>query len=147
VVWAVKHFHVYLYGQKCEVYMDHETLLSLLNTPHPSGKLAHWGLALQKLDLSIHYQPGKLNQLADSLSRCALIEVYCINSTSDLSPDQPISAMSTNQPQPQISSAKDREDDPQGIKDLGGGIIECNASFRSKITNGHEVPKETGILP
>ena len=59
--------------------MDHEALLSLLNTPCPSGKLACWGLTLQKLDLSIHNRPEKLNQLADSLSRCVLTEVYCIN--------------------------------------------------------------------
>ena len=71
VVWAVKHFRVYLYGHKCDVYTNHEALLSLMNHPHPSGKLAHWGLALQELDLMIHYRPGKLNQPADSLSRCS----------------------------------------------------------------------------
>ena len=85
VVWAVKHFRVYLYGHKCEVYTDHEALLSLLNTPHPSGKLAHWGLALQELNLSIHYRPGKLNQSADSLSRCTLPEVNYIPTAVDLS--------------------------------------------------------------
>ena len=37
VVWAVKHFRPYLYGQKCVVYTDHQ---ALLNTPQPSGKLA-----------------------------------------------------------------------------------------------------------
>lgn len=40
VVWAVKHYRVYLYGHKCDVYTDHEALLSLMNHPHPSGKLA-----------------------------------------------------------------------------------------------------------
>ena len=40
VVWAVKHFHQYLYGHKCQVITDHEALKSLLSTPHPSGKLA-----------------------------------------------------------------------------------------------------------
>ena len=37
IVWTVKHFHHYLYGRHCEV-------IALLNTPHPSGKLARWGL-------------------------------------------------------------------------------------------------------
>ena len=69
VVWAVKHFRVYLYGHTCDVYTDHEALLSLLNTPHPSGRLARWGLALQELNLNIHYRPGRLNKSADSLSR------------------------------------------------------------------------------
>ena len=50
--------------------MDHEALVSLMNNPHPSGKLACWGLALQEFDFTIHYHPGKLNQSADGLSRC-----------------------------------------------------------------------------
>jgi len=69
VVWAVKHFRPYLYGHKCRVVTDHEALKSLLNTPHPSGKLARWGLAIQELDLQIQYRPGKKNQNADALSR------------------------------------------------------------------------------
>ena len=43
VVWATKHFRVYLYGHPCDVYTDHEVLQALLNTPHPSRKLARWG--------------------------------------------------------------------------------------------------------
>ena len=57
-----------LYGHICNLYTDHEALKSLLNTPHPSGKLAQWGLAIQELDLHIHYRPGRLNQAADVLS-------------------------------------------------------------------------------
>ena len=70
VVWAIKHFRHYLYGNKCDVYTDHEARKSLINTPHPSGKLAQWGLALQ--DLKIHYRPGKKNSNADALSHSPL---------------------------------------------------------------------------
>ena len=55
VVWAVKHFRPYLYGNPCLVYTDHQALKSLLNTPQPSGKLARWGLALQEMDLTIQH--------------------------------------------------------------------------------------------
>ena len=72
VVWAVKHFRPYIYGHHCIVYTDHEALKSLLNTPQPSGKLAHWGLALQEMDLEICYQSGKRNSNADALSRSPL---------------------------------------------------------------------------
>ena len=72
VVWAVRHFRHYLYGYHCDVYTNHEALKSLLNTPHPSGKLARWGLALQEIDLSIFYRPGKKNVLADALSRAPI---------------------------------------------------------------------------
>ena len=69
VVWAVKHFHHYIYGHHCTVYTDHAALKALLNTPHPSGKLARWGMALQELDLQIEYRPGNKNARADALSR------------------------------------------------------------------------------
>ena len=74
VVWSVKHFRHYLYGHKCMVYTDHEPLKSLLNTPHPSGKLARWGLALQEVDLTIHYRPLRINKAADSLSRFPVMQ-------------------------------------------------------------------------
>ncbi len=69
MVWAVKHFRQYLYGHRCHVYIDHEALKAFLDTPHLCGKLARWGLVLQELDLTIHYQPGRKNQRADALSR------------------------------------------------------------------------------
>lgn len=72
VVWATKHFRTYPYGHSCDVITDHEALQALLNTPHPSGKLARWGLALQELDLNIHYHPRKLNDRADALSHAPL---------------------------------------------------------------------------
>ena len=74
VVWAVKHFRHYLYGHHCHVFTDHEPLKSLLNTPHPSGKLARWGLALQEVDIVIYYRPGKSNVSADSLSRYPVVQ-------------------------------------------------------------------------
>ena len=69
VVWAIRHFRQYVYGQCRHVHTDHEALKSLLNNPHPSGKLVRWGLAIQELDLHIHYKPGRSNQKADALFR------------------------------------------------------------------------------
>jgi len=66
VVWAGKYS---LYGHQCTIHTDHEALKSLLNTPHPSGKLARWGMALQELDLMIEYWPRKTNSKADALTR------------------------------------------------------------------------------
>ena len=68
VMWAVKHFRHYPYGHRYHVFTDHEPLKSLLNMPHPSGKLTRWCLALQEADITIHYCPGKSNASADSLS-------------------------------------------------------------------------------
>ena len=68
VVWAVKHYRHYLYEHQCQIITDHQPLRALLNTPHPSGKLARWGLALQELELEIIYRPGRKNSAADALS-------------------------------------------------------------------------------
>ena len=77
VVWAVKHFRPYLYGHHCDAFTDHVALRSLLSTPQPSGKLARWGMAIQELDIHIHYRPGKANSNVDALSRFPAEEEPC----------------------------------------------------------------------
>ena len=81
VVWAVHHFRQYLYGHRCHVFTDHEVLKSLLNSPHPSGKLARWGLAIQESDLRIHYKPGRKNEKADALlkSPCLVVRLVIMS--------------------------------------------------------------------
>ena len=37
VVWAVRHFRPYLYGQKCTVFTDHQALKALLTPRNPLG--------------------------------------------------------------------------------------------------------------
>ena len=40
VVWAITHFHPYVYNNAVTVYIDHSAVLAILNTPSPSGKHA-----------------------------------------------------------------------------------------------------------
>ena len=42
VVWAMSHFHSFLYGHSVTVYTDHSAVKAILNTPNPSGKHARW---------------------------------------------------------------------------------------------------------
>ena len=95
VVWAVRHYRQYLYGHYCHVFTDHKALKSLLNSPHPSGKLARWGLAIQELDLQIHYKPRRKNEKADTLSRSPCL----VEATSEVS-DQVIAAVGMSSPLP-----------------------------------------------
>ena len=37
VVWAVSHFHIYLYGQKVTIYTDHAAVKAVLQNPSASG--------------------------------------------------------------------------------------------------------------
>ena len=83
-----------------------------MNNLHPSGKLACWGLALQELDLIIHYRPGKLNQSADGLSRCPRGEMECAQTKEDTPQSTLVSTKSEQEPMAEIRlvSAKDREE-------------------------------------
>ena len=42
VVWAISHFHAYLYGHDVTVYTDHSAVKAVLETPSPSAKHARW---------------------------------------------------------------------------------------------------------
>jgi DMSO/TMAO reductase YedYZ heme-binding membrane subunit len=48
VVWAVKHFHHYLHGQKFTVITDHAVLQYLKNMTNPVGKLGCWLMTLNE---------------------------------------------------------------------------------------------------
>ena len=72
VVWAISHFHTYLYGNHVTIYTDHSAVKAVLQTPNPTGKHARWwtkvyGSGLK--DVRIVYRAGKTNLSADALSR------------------------------------------------------------------------------
>ena len=72
VVWAVSHFHYYLYGRCVTIYTDHSAVKAVLGESTPSGKHARWwsrifSQGIQKA--SIVYRAGKDNANADALSR------------------------------------------------------------------------------
>lgn len=56
VVWAMKHFHAYLYGHNIQVVIYHSAVRALLGSPSLSGKHARWLLqvyqnSIQKVDI------------------------------------------------------------------------------------------------
>ena len=57
LVWAARLFRPNLLGHKCIAYTDHSACTSLLNSSHPSAKLARWALIIQELDLEIKHRP------------------------------------------------------------------------------------------
>ena len=72
VVWAISHFHAYLYGHDVTVHTDHSAVKAVLETPSPSAKHALWWskvYASEVRSVQIVYRPGKENSNADALSR------------------------------------------------------------------------------
>ncbi|CAK1599301.1 unnamed protein product [Parnassius mnemosyne] len=69
LVWAIEHFHMYLYGKKFELITDHKPLEVIFGTrSKPCARIERWVLRLQAYDYKVIYKPGKSN-IADPLSR------------------------------------------------------------------------------
>lgn len=70
VVWALQHFRHYLDGKKVlRVATDHSTLRHLLTQPKLSARRARWFEQLAEFNIDIQHVAGKLNFVADALSR------------------------------------------------------------------------------
>ena len=69
--WSVTdRFHEYLYGSTFKVYTDNNLLSYILSSAKLDARGQRWIAALQgPYNFKVHYKPGKLNQVADSLSR------------------------------------------------------------------------------
>jgi hypothetical protein len=73
VLWAIKHFRIYLYGQRFTVITDHAALSWLMNINEPTGKLARWSIYLQTYDFEVIHKKGSQHLNVDVLSRPVLL--------------------------------------------------------------------------
>ena len=69
VVWAVRHFAVYLQGRPFILQTDHCPLTFLRGSKDPRGRLARWILELEQFPYRMVYRPGRAIPHADALSR------------------------------------------------------------------------------
>ena len=73
IVYGLKNFRQYLYGQKVFIYTDHKPLVHLANIKESSGRLLNWRLEIQDYDYEIFYKKGSWNTNADALSRIFIV--------------------------------------------------------------------------
>lgn len=71
IVYCLKKARPLIYGREVIVKTDHRPLTWLMKTSHTesNGRLARWLVVIQDFNLKIEYLPGKLNNIADFLSR------------------------------------------------------------------------------
>ncbi|KAJ8018540.1 hypothetical protein HOLleu_43415 [Holothuria leucospilota] len=70
LILAITHFEVYVTGPfPVTIYTDHHPLKYINKFKNNSRKLMRWSLYLQQFNLEYVHLPGKLNVVADSLSR------------------------------------------------------------------------------
>jgi hypothetical protein len=69
VVHTLKTWRHYLYGQKCDIYIDHNSLKYIFTQSILNMRQRRWLELIKDCELEIHYHPGKANVVADALSR------------------------------------------------------------------------------
>ena len=67
--WSIEHIQTYLLHHCFKVHMDNNPLTYFLTSPNMDAKKQRWINELAKYDLSLKYQKGKNNTVADALSR------------------------------------------------------------------------------
>ena len=69
VVFALKIWRHYLYGEKCRIFTDHKSMKYLLTQKDLNLRKRRWLELFKDYDCIINYHPGKANVVADVLSR------------------------------------------------------------------------------
>ncbi|MCP4492861.1 MAG: hypothetical protein GY820_36995, partial [Gammaproteobacteria bacterium] len=68
-VYAVRHFHTYIFGCAVTILTDHNALTYLLRQVEPIPRLQRWILTLDQYNVNWVYRKGTSNAVADALSR------------------------------------------------------------------------------
>ncbi|XP_052193963.1 uncharacterized protein LOC127802285 [Diospyros lotus] len=69
VVFALKIWRHYLYGEKFKIFTDHKSLQYVFSQKELNMRQRRWMELLKDYDCTIQYHPGKANVVADALSR------------------------------------------------------------------------------
>ena len=69
VIFALKIWRHYLYGDKCDIFTDHKSLKYIFTQKELNMRQRRWIELLKDYDVNIQYHPGKANKVADALSR------------------------------------------------------------------------------
>ena len=69
VIQAIREWKCYLDGRRFTVNTDHKSLIYLQKQPHLSSRQTRWVEFLAQFDFDMQYKSGKLNTVADALSR------------------------------------------------------------------------------
>src|SRR5262249_20763223 len=69
VIFTLKIWRHYLYGEKCDIFIEHKSLQYLLKQRDLNLRQRRWVELLKDYDCQIVYHPRKANMVADVLSR------------------------------------------------------------------------------
>ena len=69
IVFALKIWRYYLYGEQFEVFSYHKSLRYIFTQQDLNMRQRMWMGFLEDYDFILHYHPGKANVVANALSR------------------------------------------------------------------------------
>ncbi|KAJ0524657.1 putative nucleotidyltransferase, Ribonuclease H [Helianthus annuus] len=78
VVFALKIWRHYLYGETCNIFTDHKSLKYIFTQKEINMRQRRWLELLKDYDANIQYHPGKANVVADALSRKSSGGLACL---------------------------------------------------------------------
>ena len=79
IVFALKIWRHYLYGEKCFMYTNHKSLKYLPSQRELNLRQWGWMELIKDYDCMIDYHPGKANVVADALSRKTMQTLRVLN--------------------------------------------------------------------
>ena len=92
IVFALKIWKHYLYGEKCFIYTDHKILKYLPSQRELNLRQCRWMELIKDYDCMIDYHPGKANVVVDALSRKTVQTLQALNAQLSLTDDGTIVA-------------------------------------------------------
>ncbi|KAG8492234.1 hypothetical protein CXB51_009908 [Gossypium anomalum] len=87
IVFALKIWRHYLFGEKCHMFSDRKSLKYLMTQKDLNLRQRIWLELLKDYELVIDYHPGKANVVANALSQKLLFALRVMNAHSNLSND------------------------------------------------------------
>ena len=90
IVFALKIWRHYLYGEKCFIYNDHKSLKYLHSQRKLNLRQRRWMELIKNYDCVIDYHPEKANVVVDALSRKSVQTLRALNANFSLSNDDAI---------------------------------------------------------
>lgn len=79
IVFALKIWRHYLYGEKCHIFTDHKSLKYLMSQKKLNLRQCRWLELIKDYDMIIDYHPGKSNVAISALSRKSLFSLLVLN--------------------------------------------------------------------
>ncbi len=92
IIFALKIWRHYLYGEKCYIYTDHKSLKYLPTQKELNVRQKRWIKFLKDYNCVINYHPEKANVVDNALSRKSIMALRALNVHLSFVPDGTISS-------------------------------------------------------